>query len=114
MEAKRQTCVITLFNEETKAVSFHHVSQASVAEALAKSTSLDVPLEDFDYKVDDDLARRFGGVILGILAGRSPFLKEHLAITFERDPYGADDASTGASAPAAPEHPAKRKWFGKK
>ncbi|RKP46860.1 hypothetical protein [Trinickia fusca] len=103
MEAKPKTCVITLFNEETKSISYHHVSQTAVAEALAKSTSVDVPLEDFGFKVDDDFARRLGGMILLILAGRSPFLKEHLALTTE----GASGATDTPSAE-------KRSWFWRK
>ncbi|PMS19972.1 hypothetical protein [Paraburkholderia rhynchosiae] len=34
-----------------------------VAAATAKSTSVDVPLEDFDNRLDDDFARRLGGMI---------------------------------------------------
>lgn len=113
MEAKRKTCVVTFFDEETKAISYRHIPQAAIAEALGKSSGLDVPLEDFDNKVDDEFARKLGAMILLILAGRSPFLKEHLSITTEHDPDGTDDASSGASAPAAPQ-PAKRKWFEKK
>lgn len=114
MEAKRKTCVITLFDEETKAISYHHVSQAAVAEALAKSTSVDVPLEDFGLKVDDDFARRLGGMILLILAGRSPFLKDHLALTTEHDPDDRDTPqATSAPSTDAPQ-PEKRGWFRKK
>ncbi|TCG01074.1 hypothetical protein BZM26_09995 [Paraburkholderia strydomiana] len=111
MEAKRKTCVITLFDEDAKAISYHHVPQDMVAAAIAKSTSVDVPLEDFDNRVDDDFARRLGGMILLILAGRSPFLKSHLAITSE----GAPDASGSPSATdATPPETGKRSWWGKK
>lgn len=81
MEAKRPTCVITLYDEETKTISYRQVAQSAVADAIANSTPFEVPLEDFGYRLDDDFARRMGGMILMILAGRSPFLKDHLAIT---------------------------------
>ncbi len=86
MVTKQKTCVITRYDEDTKTISYHHVSEASVAAAIEKSGSFDVPLEDFNYQVDDDFARRLGGMILLTLALRSAFLKEHLSITTERDP----------------------------
>lgn len=111
MEAKRKTCVITLFDEDEKAISYHHVPQELVATAIAKSTSVDVPLADFDNRLDDDFARRLGGMILLLLAGRSPFLKAHLAITTEDGNEPPDPPSSpSASAPAT----GKRSWWGKK
>jgi hypothetical protein len=86
MEAKRPTCVITLYDEETKTISYRQVAQAAVADAIADSTPFEVPLADFGYRLDDDFARRMGGMILLILAGRSPFLKDHLAITTNEAP----------------------------
>ncbi|WP_027780547.1 hypothetical protein [Paraburkholderia caledonica] len=111
MEAKRKTCVITLFDEDAKTISYHHVPQDLVAAAIEKSTSVDVPLEDFDNRLDDDFARRLGGMILLILAGRSPFLKSHLALTTESD----HDASGSSSGPGTtPPETGKRSWWGKK
>ncbi|WP_156992069.1 hypothetical protein [Paraburkholderia oxyphila] len=81
MEAKRPTCVITLYDEETQTISYHHVAQSAVAAAIGKSASFDVPLADFGHKVDDEFARKLGVMILLILAGRSPSLKSQLAIT---------------------------------
>ncbi|MEI6001524.1 hypothetical protein H3V53_31510 [Paraburkholderia bengalensis] len=70
--------------EETQTVSYHHVAQAAVADAIAKSTGFEVLLADFDYRIDDAFARRrMGTLILKVLAGRSVFLKEHLSITTE-------------------------------
>jgi hypothetical protein len=81
-EAKRPTCVITLYDEETKTISYRQVAQSAVADAIASSISFEVPLEDFGYRLDDDdFARRLGGMILMFLSGGSPFLKDHLVIT---------------------------------
>lgn len=88
MEIKRPTCVITLYHEDTMTVSNHHVSVSAVADLIAKSGSFDVPLADFGYEINDEFARRLGGMILLTLAGRSPFLRDHLALSTE-------DGSTG-------------------
>jgi len=72
---------------------------------------VDVPLEDFDNRLDDDFARRLGGMILLILAGRSAFLKRHLAIATEE--AGGASGPFDASDAASPET-GKRSWWGKK
>ncbi|WLE59261.1 hypothetical protein GIY62_00710 [Burkholderia plantarii] len=81
MEVKRPTCVITLYHEDTMTVSNYHVPAGAVADLIAKSGSFDVPLADFGYKIDDEFARRLGGTIMLTLAGRSPFLRDHLALS---------------------------------
>ncbi|WP_438395105.1 hypothetical protein [Caballeronia sp. DA-9] len=81
MQSKRQTCSVSIYNEETNAISTFHVPLDAIAGVLAKHTSFDVPLDDFHNRIDDDFARRFGGMILLALASRSQFLKDHLAIT---------------------------------
>lgn len=92
MEAKRPTCVITLYDEETQTISHHHVAQSAVAAAIGKSTRFDVPLADYGHKVDDEFARKLGGMILLILAGRSPSLKKQLAITTNTSGDGEQSA----------------------
>ncbi|WP_350357275.1 hypothetical protein [Paraburkholderia fungorum] len=107
MEAKRPTCVITLYDEQSKTISSYNVAQSAVADALSKATSFDVPLADFGYRVDDDFARRLGGMILLILAGRSPFLKDHLSLSASQ----SDDSPNAAPPDDINE---KRPWWKRK
>jgi hypothetical protein len=86
MQPKRQTCSVSVYNEETNTISTFNVPVDDIAVTLARHTSFDVPLDDFGNRVDDDFARRLGGMVLLMLASRSKFLKDHLAITTEHDP----------------------------
>jgi hypothetical protein len=111
MQAKRQTCSVALYNEETNTLSTFHIPVDDIADTLSKHASFDVPLADFDNRIDDDFARRLGGMTLLTLASRSPVLKENLAITTPTDAAsGAEDS--GAASEPSPQ--AKRSWWGRK
>lgn len=104
MEQKRPNCVVTLYDEEAKTISTFNISRAAIADVLAKATSFDVPLADFDYRVDDELARKVGAMALMLMAGRSEFLKSHLAIT-------TNDSEDSGGAPPATDGGKKRSWW---
>lgn len=112
MQAKRQTCSVSLYNEDTNTISTFHIPVDDIADTLSKHASFDVPLADFDNRVDDDFARRLGGMTLLTLASRSPALKENLSITTATDGDAAGPAQSGATGEAAP--PAKRSWWSRK
>jgi len=84
------TSSVSLYNEETNTISTFNVPVDAIASALARHTSFDVPLDDFGNKIDDDFARRLGGMVLLTLASRSPSLKGRLSITTEHDPDARD------------------------
>lgn len=85
MQSNQKTCSVSVYNEETNTISTFHIPVDDIAATLAKHASFDVPLDDFDNRIDDDFARRIGGMVLLTLASRSKFLKDHLSITTERD-----------------------------
>jgi hypothetical protein len=86
MLSKRPTCSVSLYNEETNTISTFHIPVDDIAGALARRTSFDLPLDDFQNRLDDDFARRLGGMILLTLASRSQILKGKLSITTESEP----------------------------
>jgi hypothetical protein len=90
MQQKTQTCSVSIYNEETNKISTFNIPVNDIAATLAKHTSFDVPLDDFDNRVDDDFARRLGGMVLLTLASGSKFLKDHISIRTEHDPYTHD------------------------
>jgi len=90
MQQKTQTCSVSIYNEKTNKISTFNIPVNDIAATLAKHTSFDVPLDDFDNRVDDDFARRLGGMVLLTLASGSKFLKDHISIRTEHDPYAHD------------------------
>lgn len=107
MEQKRPNCVVTLYDEEAKTICTFNVSRAAIADVLAKATSFDVPLADFDYRVDDEFARKVGAMSLLLLAGRSEFLKNHLSITTE-------ESGDSGNEPPGEDGDKKRSWWKRK
>jgi hypothetical protein len=51
---------------------------------LKKYVCFDAPLNDFSNRIDDDFARRIGGMVLLTLASRSKIVKDQLSTTTER------------------------------
>jgi hypothetical protein len=90
MQEKTQTCGVSIYNEETNKISTFNIPVNDIAASLAKHTSFDVPLDDFNNRIDDDFARRLGGMVLLTRASGSKFLKNHLSIRTELDPCARD------------------------
>jgi len=86
MQQKTKTCSVSIYNEETNKISTFNIPVNDIAATLAKHTSFDVPLDDFNNQLDDDFARRLGGMVLLTLASSSKFMKDHLSIRTEHDP----------------------------
>ncbi|WP_213776541.1 hypothetical protein [Caballeronia sp. dw_276] len=85
MLKKDQTCSVVVYSEETNTMSAFNIPLEKIAGALARHASFDVPLDDFHNQIDDDFARRLGGMVLLTLASRSQTLKNRLSITTEKD-----------------------------
>ncbi|WP_158904404.1 hypothetical protein [Burkholderia sp. L27(2015)] len=90
MPQKAQTCSVSVYNEGTNKISTFNIPVNDIAATLAKHTSFDVPLDDFDNRIDDEFARRLGGMVLLTLTSSSKFMKDHLSITTVHDPDAGD------------------------
>ena len=57
------------------------VAEAQVVPLTKGKLEIPVLLEEFDHRVDDEFARRFGAAVLSVLAEYKPELKPYLQLT---------------------------------
>jgi len=55
-----------------------------LASALKGALKMPILLDEFDFRLDDEFVRRFGGSVLGLLALGQPGIKQYM--TFKEGP----------------------------
>ncbi|KGC32109.1 MULTISPECIES: hypothetical protein [Burkholderia] len=82
MSINRQpSAVVVRYDAEAKTLICNVVPEARVAPVTEGQLDIPVLLEEFNFKVDDEFARRFGGAILSVLAQYKPELAPYISIT---------------------------------
>lgn len=54
----------------------------SLAKRLYAALAVPWPLDEIDFNLDDEFARKVGSVIFGLLAVHQQGLKQHISMTF--------------------------------
>jgi hypothetical protein len=81
--------VVVTYDEERQQLILQSVDDpAKVASLTAGTLKMPILLDEFDFRIDDEFARRFGGGVLNLIALGQPQLKQYMTITqqpIERD-----------------------------
>lgn len=59
------------------------VEKEKIAASIADSLAIPILLDEFDYKLDDEFARRLGVVMLNLIALGQPDIKQFMSVTQE-------------------------------
>ncbi|RKP46846.1 hypothetical protein [Trinickia fusca] len=78
-------CVVVMWSDEKQALVSYTLEVDKVLAVTQRLFPLELPLEDYDYNLDDEFVRRFGGATLNLLALSNPELKPHLKFTPAKD-----------------------------
>jgi len=78
---QQPNAVVVRYDEENKTLICNVVPVAKVAPVVEGHLDIPVLLDEFNFKLDDEFARRFGGAILALLAQDHPELKQYLSVT---------------------------------
>ncbi|KWI36366.1 hypothetical protein WM04_06940 [Burkholderia ubonensis] len=57
------------------------VDQKRIATAIAGALNMPILMDDFDYKLDDEFARRLGVAVLNLIALGQPEIKPFISVT---------------------------------
>jgi hypothetical protein len=70
--------VVLTYLEDQKTLSVRAVEPEAIASLMADKLDLPILLEEFDFKLDDEFARRLGKAVLDVIALRQPEIKQYM------------------------------------
>ncbi|PTB18260.1 hypothetical protein C9I57_24075 [Trinickia symbiotica] len=73
--------VVLTYDESEGKFNVQTVDPAKLAPLLAGRLEMPILLDEFDYKVDDEFARRLGVAMLNLIALGKPELKQYMSVT---------------------------------
>jgi len=73
--------VVVTYDEDRQRLIVQSVSSARVAPVLAGEIEVPVLLDEFDFRIDDEFVRRFGGGVLNLIALGQPEIKQYMTCT---------------------------------
>ncbi|NPT55881.1 hypothetical protein [Paraburkholderia elongata] len=73
--------VVVTYDEDRQWLIVQSVSRARVAPVLAGELEVPVLLDEFDFRIDDEFVRRFGGGVLNLIALGQPEIKQYMTFT---------------------------------
>ena len=81
MTTRTPSTIVVRYDAERKMVICNVVDETKIEPLIQGKLDIPVVLEDFDDRVDDEFARRFGAAVLSVLAEYKPDLKPYLDLT---------------------------------
>lgn len=76
----RRSVVVT-YDENSQQLILQLADPAKLAPLLARTLKAPILLEEFDFKLDDEFVRRFGGGVLNLIALGQPEIKQYTTYT---------------------------------
>ncbi|MFT4063441.1 hypothetical protein [Paraburkholderia sp.] len=73
--------VVLSYDEHQQKFSVQTADPAKLVPLLAGKLDMPILLDEFDYRIDDEFARRLGVAMLNLLALGKPDLKQYMSVT---------------------------------
>lgn len=73
--------VVLTYDEQQAKFNVQTADPAKLAPLLAGRLDMPILLDEFDYKIDDEFARRLGVAMLNLIALGEPALKKYMSVT---------------------------------
>lgn len=73
--------VVLTYDEDQQKFNVQTADPVKLAPLLAGRLEMPILLDEFDYKVDDEFARRLGVAMLNLIALGKPALKQYMSAT---------------------------------
>ncbi|MEX3931962.1 hypothetical protein AB4Y32_09135 [Paraburkholderia phymatum] len=87
--------IVLTYQEDRQMLTAYAVEPAAVAPLLAGKLEMPILLDEFEFKLDDEFARRLGVAMLNLIALGQPDIKQYMSVTPGPLPRaGNRDAST--------------------
>lgn len=73
--------VVVTYDEDNQQLILQSVAPAKLASAVAGALKMPILLDEFDFRLDDEFVRRFGGGVLNLIALGQPDIKQYMTFT---------------------------------
>ncbi|CAE6709169.1 hypothetical protein G2912_01790 [Paraburkholderia aspalathi] len=73
--------VVLKYDQNSQRLNVQLVEPAKLAPFLAGKFTVPILLDDFDFKLDDEFARRLGVAMLNAIALGQPEIKQYMTVT---------------------------------
>lgn len=93
MDERPPRCVVIAYDEVEQALQVFTLPRKSLSKRMEAALVMPWPLADEGCKLDDEFARKIGGLLFGLLAAHQPELQPYIRVT----PH--PDAARGAPLP---------------
>ncbi len=81
MNKRQPRCVVIAYDEHEQSLNICTLNRAALAKQMEAALVVPWPLQDENFQLDDEFARKIGGLIFGLLAAHQPDLKQHISVT---------------------------------
>ena len=85
MKPRPPRCVLIAYDEDGQQIETFTVDRAAVAALREKALVVPWSLEEQNFELDDEFARKLGGVVLLLLATSQPELSPYITVTRNDD-----------------------------
>ena len=73
--------VVVTYDEDSQQLILQLVDPAKLAPLMARTLKAPILLDEFDFRLDDEFVRRFGGGVLNLIALGQPDIKQYMSFT---------------------------------
>jgi hypothetical protein len=73
--------VILTYVEDKQMLSVRAIEPEKIAPLLMNKLELPILLEEFDFRLDDEFARRLGVAVLNVLSLGQPEIRQYMSVT---------------------------------
>ena len=78
-------CVVITYDENEQALQICTIHREPIARRIDSAMVVPWPLADEEFKLDDEFARKLGGLVFNLLATHQPELKPYITVTPDPD-----------------------------
>ncbi|SMG20950.1 hypothetical protein [Paraburkholderia susongensis] len=75
--------VVLSYAEDRQRLTVQTIDPARLAPLLAGKLEMPILLDEYDFKLDDEFARRLGVAMLNLIALGQPDIKQYISVTQE-------------------------------
>ncbi|PFH19723.1 hypothetical protein [Burkholderia sp. JKS000303] len=82
--------VVVIYDEDQQSLIVKAADPDKLAPQLQGVLEMPILLDEFDYRIDDEFARRLGAAMLNLIAAGQPCIEKYMSVTLEPLPRQGD------------------------